>query len=394
MTAETVTTTAVATPNAETNVTVIQAGEANPRALPEGVALLGYQVSWNVQSALVSRALLEATLTEAGFKDALPKRPPTAKRALRRAIAEWAVSRGASGDYAELFESDDRRDTTRRKSLIREIPQRAERGQIAPVMYALVEEISLGEQMGLRYATAYRFRYRPEVGADAASNTGTLTVVSSAYGSVADDERNQVAVELAPLWEKHRDLYNGADISQLLIGIVAASSGVAVESGSGVWYIPARQGDVVDRLERAIRGLTAGNSGHVRVYEQIDWPRTRASLAQAALDDLNAAIRATDGKLSGYADQTASNPGSVKVSTMAGVVKDLIDLRQKALLYADTVGMREERVQQDLLDLGDRARTITILNREARQQRIERETAEVLTAAPTLIVPVAREERD
>lgn len=359
--------------------------------VPAGVAILGYTVSWSTSSLLVDRETLVTAMTECGFKGSIPKRPPTARRALRRAIYEWAGNRTGEA----IFDEDDLRDANGRKRLIREIKSsNRERGVLPPVMYALVEELNLGSRLGLQYATAYRFRYDPSATvteSDEGQNVGQLTVLASAYAPGIEAERARVLAEITPLWEKHKSLYNGLDLSNILIEIVRANLGVSVESGSGVWYLPVGKADVVDRLEQLIatfRANPGAGSAHCRVHENIDWPRTRESLAQAAMDDLLAEIRQQEMVMAGYEADNKARPGSVKQTTMAGLVKNLIGLQEKAVVYRETVGLRDTRIEKELVAVGARAVALTKENRQLRQDR-----AETGAGNPVVMEREVREER-
>jgi hypothetical protein len=340
------------------------------RGLPGAIKVLGYEVSWQVRDVQISRDDLKAALDAAGFGAYLPKRPPTARKALRRAINEWASTR-AGVDFADDGEAGE---TTQRRRLIREIPgAKAQPGEATPVIFGLVEESSLGDQLGLRYATSYRFRYRP-ASADEKGTTlaGTLTVVSSATGPIADEERSAVADELRPIWEKHKQLYSGSDVGYLLIDIIHGLTGISVEAGSGVWFVPAKWAAAVDRVEALVRALPARKGGrgtHCRVRENIDWQRTRDALADAALDDLLAELREAERQIGVREAATKDKPGSVKITTVKGILDQLTGLREKAIFYADTMGLRQQRIVDDLDKLGTRAVVVARKNRDARKAR-------------------------
>ncbi len=283
--------------------------------------------------------------------------------------------------------------------MVREIRARAEAGRVAPVVFALVEEISLGTRLGLRYATAYRFRYDPNINPLASQegqNTGGLTISSSAYGDIgAEAERSQVMAEILPIWEKHKNLYNGRDVSMILMDIVKDSQAISVESGSGVWSVPARFLGVIERLESLVRQIGAlpeARRAHLRVRENFNWPRTIDALRQAALDDVLSDIRAVDTKMDGLADQTKLKPGSVQAATLAGVITELQAVQQKTAAWAQISGLRDERIERDSVAVGARAVQINRLNRAARESRMAEATRVVLN--PTVTVPGMGEGRE
>jgi hypothetical protein len=344
--------------------------EAALRGVPGAIKVLGYTVSWQVRDVQIGRDDLRAALDSAGFGAYLPKRPPTARKALRRAINEWASTR-AGVDFADDGEAGE---TTQRRRLIREIPgAKAKQGEATPVIFGLVEESSLGDQLGLRYATSYRFRYRPaSTDEGGTALAGMLTVVSSATGPIADEERSAVADELRPIWEKHKQLYSGSDVGYLLIDIIHGLTGISVEAGSGVWFVPAKWAAAVDRVEAFVRALPTRKGGrgtHCRVHENIDWQRTRDALAEAAMDDLLAELREAERQIGVREAATKDKPGSVKITTVKGILDQLTGLREKAVFYADTLGMRQQRIADDLDTLGTRAVVVARKNRDARKAR-------------------------
>lgn len=355
-------------------------------AAPQDVAIVSYEVSWALTDAQVSRENLATLLIEEGFKPYVPRRAPSERRNLRRAIYIWAAGR-----TGELLDEDDedRADVSGRKKLIREIRTRAERGKVAPVVFALVEEFNLGSRMGLRYATAYRFRYDPALASDQeGSASGTLTVSSSAFGEMdAENERSQVLSEILPIWERQRNLYNGNDLAAILLAIVKDTQAISVESGSGIWAVPARYLGVVERLERLmvrLAGLDGAARCHLRVRENIGWARTLDALRQGALDTVLSDIRAIATSVEGLEEQSTIKPGSVQVATLAGVMTELIAVREKTKLWGEISGLRESRIDRELAAVGARAVTINTINREARQSRM----AEASTALAASTVNV------
>ena len=342
--------------------------EAALRGVVDGIKVIGYEVSWNVRDVQISRDDLKAMLDKHGFGGYLPARPPTAKKALRRAINEWASTRAGID-----FNDGDDDETTQRRRLSRQIPAtKGKPGEATPVIFGLVEESALGEALGLKYATSMRFRYRPATSDDEGKNEGVLTVVSSASGPIADDERSAVADQLRPIWEKHKTLYSGAEIGYIMIDIIHGLLGISVETGSGVWYVPAKWIARVDELQKLIRALPTRKGGrgtHCRVSEKIDWVRTKEALAEAALDDLQAEIARAENDLKIRETATRDSPGSVKITTVKGIMDRLGGLREKAIFYADTMGMRNSRLMEEMDVLGTRAVVVAQENRKARKER-------------------------
>lgn len=364
---------------------------------PEGIRILGYEVNWNVRGVLIARETLQTILTDRGLGDFLPNKPPAPIIALRRAIAEWANNRNTAG---EVFSADDGEEVTRSRKLIREIRTKAENATTATIVLALVEEAGLGKDLSLKYGLSYRFKLTPPQG-DA--TTWKLSVSTESRGKIdtdeaeaREDERRDVDRAIRLAWEKHRDLYNGADVSKIMIDCVAAARGFSVEAGTGVWSIPAVESAMVDRLENFVNDLrkTGTAMPHLRVRENIDWPRTRAALADAALDSLMAEVRDAENAIKSTEKRNVEKPGSVKITTLQGFVADLTRVRAKAAFYEETLGLRQSRVTDELTKLGTRAVNLARTNKDARQARDT--PAAVVVVAPVADAPEreARESRE
>lgn len=373
----------VLTPTAERVADLIARTDspAAVNAAPAGVALLGYEINWNVSGVLVTVDELRELLGLFGLAAYAPKQPPTERKAARRAIAEWAEGRSGKAFVGD----EDNADIVGRRRLIREVTGgRTKNGQI---VFALVEEGKLGDALSLKYGVSYRFAIAP----GPEGGKATLTVSTEARGVIGPDEREdrererrEVERQVGIAWEKHRDLYNGADVAKLLIEAVRAEGmAVAVESGSGVWFVPVEREYAVSRIEKFVAALPGAS--HCRVRENIDWPRTRAALSEAALDDLLAEVRRIETELAGMEEQTDANPGSLRATTARGLVQEMLAVKNKAAYYADTLGMRQERLDGDLNALARRAKAIAVKNTAARQEREQ--------AARPVVVALPRQER-
>lgn len=346
--------------------------------LPEGTAIIGYEVSWNTTGLLINRTSLSQLLAAAGFAEAMPKRRPTEKRALRRAITEWAELKTGEVYRSDDEDPDDRAAVRRRKKLIRQIEgaEAVDDGVVAPTVLALVQELSLGSRLELKYATSYRFSLTPPAGQETEYRLRVSTAARGAMDNWEDreEERQRVDAAIRPLWDKHKDLYTGGDVSTMLREIVHGLNGISVESGSGVYFIPVEYEGAVDRMGRFVQALAeykeTGQRPHFRARENIDWPRTRAALQEAALDQVIAEMRQAEAEVERFERQAADKPGSVKPSTARGVVMELIRIKQKAQYYEDTVGLRQGRLGGDLKGLGQRARALVGGARTTREERL------------------------
>jgi hypothetical protein len=369
-------------------------------AAPEQVKIMGYEVSYNVTGVQINRDALQDRMARAGIADFFPKKPPTEKEALRRAMAAWAKTLGSTA-----FDTDSERDDiVRQKKLIREAKSTGdEDGTARPIVMALVDEATLGMAASLKHVVSYRAKLTPPQKVGETTTGWTLTVSTEARGKISEaereereEERQRVDRQIRALWEIHRNLYTGKDISELLIAIIHDAWGYSVESGTGVWFLPARAADLVERLRDFVRGLPVRDGGkapHFRIRENFDWPNTVEALREAAQDQIMAEIRDFENSLKATTKRLDENPGSVKPTTMKEMVGQLMAVRAKATFFADITGMRQERMDAELVRLGGQAVKIA---KRAATERGERESRLVATVAPppAPVASEAREERE
>ena len=340
--------------------TIDLAMPAAPTAAAGDLVLLGHIVSWRVRGTALGREELRGRLAAAGLERYLPPRPPSAKTALRRAIADWARERaGEAPEGADGADGDDGEDETDgRKRLIRAVRGPSRKDRASWIIYALVEESSVVQKMGLRYATSYRFFYAPQPGAA----EGTLRVSTAGLGELAEDERSQVEDELRPYWERHRQLYVAADLSRVIAAIVLDLDAAPLRDEGGSYFVPIEHAARLERLERLVQALPQPGRGAPppRFYalEQVDLPKSRERLREAAYDALAREVREAEGNLQRFVEQDARKPGSVRARTVEALLADFLALRRKAALFAEGVGMRAERFAADLEGLEQQARAL------------------------------------
>ncbi len=333
------------------------------RAKLEGVALLGFKVSWSLRGVQVARADLKVLLETHGFAGYLPPRPPTAKKALKRAIREWATRRGvdSAGDGEE--ESDE---VSGRRQLLREVHRGAlVAGDKAdgppPIILALVEEESLSRALGLRYGISHRFHYQPAWGG---IDPGELRISPLASGPIAD-EAQQIKAELEPIWTRHRTLYLNGDVSRITTAIVEGMDSYPTREGGGSYHVGPEWAADLDRLARLIRELpSADRKGRVpRLYADAtpDWPLTRANLQEQAFDKLVSEINDAQWSVERSEGQNSDKPGSVRPRTVQGLIATIAEVKRRADLVTEKIGMRGERAERllsEIDDLGNRARAL------------------------------------
>ena len=88
---------------------------------------------------------------------------------------------------------------------------------------------------------------------------------------------------------------------------------------------------------------------------QLDTAATRKQLAQAAYRDFMAQLAAARQDLAAFA---ARPDGTVRAATVAARLAAYKELKARAELYAELLGMQQEAIQRGLAELTDQARAI------------------------------------
>jgi hypothetical protein len=306
------------------------------RANADGVKLLGFDVMWSLRGVEVERDRLRELLRDHGFERYMPANPPTAAVSFKRAILVW-MRRFVNG-------LDDGEDVEARGQLVEKmkITKGSPRDVPGAVLYALVQRESLST-LRLRYATSHRFYYKPGATKDA---VGDITVSAGGVGPLESSEAREIQSELAPIWERVRTLYYKSDLSQIIAEIVDEMDAYQLRDEGGAYHVPVAYADDLDRLARFVMSLPSndrwGRQPRLNSHAVPDWPATRAALEEQAFDDILGALKEAKWKL-----------GSVRPRTAQIVMTMLQDVRRRADLIAEQVGMKRERSEMLATDIDE-----------------------------------------
>lgn len=316
--------------------------------------ILGYTVSWKLTGVQIPHTDLVARLEAAGFGDQAPRREPPEKRAVKRAIRAWVDDRRGLAPRAADDETGSGSGRRRSGDLIRVINDR----DSAFVVYALVAEDADVQELALEYSTAVRFSLN--------KTTGELFCTTEARGQMrAESEAQEIARQIAPHWNYHKGLQLSGDVARIVTAAVQSLDAVTLRDQGGLYFVPVQQQDALERLAALLADLpTLGASAPMLLMlPVINVGAAAVQLRQVAEEDMLREIEAAGEDLSRF------NAGTVKRNTVMERLAAFARLKDKIALYAETVGMRRERLDVDMARLEAQVRAL--LPDEPRQARLE-----------------------
>lgn len=312
-----------------------------------GLPRLGYLVSWRASGVELQHALLEELLTREGFGKFVPD-PPTAGRALKRAITRW-IKEGEASRAGIALAEDDGDDGTTRRALIRSVNRDGKDW----LCYTVVSEDVDYEELGVEHDTMIRFMMHKE--------TKQLQVTTEKVGAPGQVVRRDPQIEAAVVahWQEFATLHNTGDILKAVREIIRSTRAVAVRREGGAYFVPVADEETVLALRRFFNNVEAGSEdgwAYVLTLPQLDVPGSRDQLARAA----NSAIVGEIQALEGYLDtQFASKPeGTVSAKTIAAELDKFRNVRAKATMYQEALGLKADQIAAMIGKLEEKARAI------------------------------------
>jgi hypothetical protein len=234
------------------------------------------------------------------------------------------------------------------------------------LVYSLVAENKNVQDLCLDYATDVRFFLEKA--------TGRLLVTTEARGMIAaENEAASIGRQIAPFWARHRNLFLSGDVSRVLTGIVESLDAVALREGGGSYFVPISRQAALDKLRAFVANLPVSGrqAAQVFAFPILDAGATRTQIRDAANADFFAEIDAAEKDLDRFVEQHHEKAGSVRASTVTARIEAYMRLREKARIYADATGMRQERILDELTSLETKARSLLIAADGGRAERAE-----------------------
>lgn len=289
--------------------------------------ILGYTCFWQVRDVAIGHGDLFAALKAHNLQDFVPS-VPTYRAALRAAIEEWLEAQG-------------------RKRTISTGSGKAKRERISvvnsearPTMSFVVvaEDLDL-TRLGLTTTTSLRFILWKE-GVGAGSFTAT-TAASGGTDEVINEER-QIVQEVGALYAKHRGLYDGGRIAELILKIVETCQPISLRPGGGVYFIPAQQKGRVDHLRELCKTIEQASGGEITLVlaPLPNLTEMRTEYGKIALNGITAEAVTMEKYLT--ENFVKKGAGTVKPETIAEQLRQFKALRTKAEAYAELLQIKAE----------------------------------------------------
>jgi len=326
-----------------TNVSIndLTSIEASTTQLP----LVGYSVFWRVHGIRVKHHELEHALDAAGLKDFLPD-PPTPRKALRRALEAWIAAKEREA-YLHPTPNRTNDPDEKKRTLIRVINRAGNEN----LVFALVAEDIDYRALGLSYATDLRILLHKK--------TGAMVCTTNATGAIdAFSESQQVASELQPYWREFKELHIAGDLSEMVREIIDSLEATSLRRAGGVYFVPASKREGLGRLRGLIVRLPRGGGQEpfICALGIPDAQETKRHLVQAVhagmLDEI-AGMQADLNRLS----QGSENMREGMVGQRLAVYQQV---KAKAQIYADLLGMRQETIRSAVSRLETQARNLLL----------------------------------
>jgi uncharacterized protein DUF6744 len=324
-------------------------------ASTEYIPVVGYTVLWRLHGLRVKHDQLKDALDRAGFLEFLPD-PPTPRKSLRRALQAWVVARARSTHAQRILSQHTNPDETKRM-LIRVI----NRAGSEHIVFALVMEDVDYRALGLNYATDLRIQLHKK--------TGQMICTTQTYGRIESyHESQQVAAELQPYWQEFKDLHVACDLSEMVRRIIDSLQATALRRAGGVYFVPQAKRDDLSRLRGMIAGLPhLEDQPFVCAFGVPDLQETKTQMTQvlhAGMLDEIAGLRADLRRL--IAEGT-----NVRDETVITRLTAFQNVRAKAQVYADLLGLRLDKMRAEIGELETQARRLLL--RETRPVQTEAE---------------------
>lgn len=319
------------------------------------IPLIGFNVWWGLKGIRVQRSHLLNMLQATGFGAFTPE-PPTLATALKRAIKDWIKTRRSVAGEGETDDEEAEQSKRAVRDLVRPINKRRNKH----VVFALVGENVDFAQLGLSYGTQARILLEKLTPHERQARRPTLICTTDAAGIIAaQNEAQQLTLELRPLWQYYQNLYISGDLSRMVRSIIDTIPGaVCVRREGGLYFVPADQHDALKRLQALVEGLpTDGvNEPYLELIGVPDEQEARRTMARAVHRGFLSELRAMDKEL----DDLRSKAKTVQPDTIAARLAAYKAVNDRARTYADLLGMQQSIIEGAISELQGKARALIL----------------------------------
>jgi hypothetical protein len=282
----------------------------------QGLSVIGYFVWWSVHNQRIRRDVMQALIDNAGIRNKhgskfeVPEIKP--RSAFLKAVREVRGQQKNKG------------------ILIRKI-----RKDAISYLFGLVDERVDENAKELHYAQNATMTFNP------------------INGNLSTDRPHRAFTLVKELYEEYKDYLNSDDVRALVLDIIAELPTVSVRQRGGIYFIPVKYEDMVNKLEFLLASLpgtngSAGDGSYLSIAPQIDTEKSKKSIYKAFVVSLK-------NKLKGFThaleDQEISTPHALK-----NKLHEFKEMRAEIEFYKDALQFQVDDLRDSLTVLTNKVK--------------------------------------
>jgi hypothetical protein len=281
-----------------------------------GLSVIGYFIWWSVNNQRIKRDKMQKLIDTAGIKDkkGKPFKVPEAKyrSAFLKAVREIRGQHKNKG------------------ILIRKIKKDADE-----YLFGLVDEKVNKSAKSLQYTHDATMRFIP--------STGYLRVNRKHRGFDLVKER----------YEEYKDYLNSDDVRDIVLTILNQVPTVSVRQRGGIYFVPEKFSDAVDRLETLVGSLPGGGNGdlskvskgsangsYLAIAPQIDTEKSKKAIYKAFVASLKSRMESFENDL--------EEKGITQKHALKNRLQEFKDMRAEIAFYRDALEFQVEDLTDSL----------------------------------------------
>lgn len=242
-----------------------------------------------------------------------------------------------------------------RRELVRPLNHR----RSAYAVFALVAEDIDFTSLGLRHGTQARILLEKLSPAERQQREPKLLVTTTEHGAVAAaDEAHWLAEELRPWWQMTRGLQIGEDLGRLMTDLILSMpTAVRIKDRGGLYMVAVQDRQRIEAFQQLIAALPSdGEQPWCVCLPVIDELASRRELAGAVHRGFLAELQALQSNLADLRQKSQK----VGIDTVAARLAHYRAVQQRAIVYADLLGMQRDLIETTLNDLRQQARDLVL----------------------------------
>lgn len=306
------------------------------------IPLLGYGIFWRATGIRVTQDELHAALKAHNFEAFAPT-PPTHYLTTRRAIEDWIRDHRLL--EKQVSDDDEESDETRIRKLIRVV----QRPGTDKVVFALVNEGLDYSAYGLKYATNLRILLDKK--------TGEIMVSSASAGAITHSENLTIEAELRDRIAKFKGLFFASDLIGMVTHMIKSMKGVALKKAGGYYFVPEAHSEHVLSMQTMLNSLPCFDGGEATfaAIGIFDAGRTKTDLVKALSGGLMDEIRALQKDM-----ERLEESGKTRESTVSERLSWYQQLRDKAKMYNEYLGLNQSKIEAAVNELQSSAKALLL----------------------------------